>query len=769
MTPTGFRKYPAWTALLTLTFVWVMFFAKPVFTRSVRLQWDALDLHYPHLVHVSRSIQSGTIPFWEPYLFCGYPLVGYLQAGTYYPIHFMIALLREISPVIVIHLITIHYLIAILSAFWLARVLKLALPAAVMSGMAYGMSGQLLGHATHLGILEQLAVLPLILAIVILGVQKTDWRYGIMAGTASGFGILAGHFQSGMYCFTLLLVWTFWESLFQPDQRTTIRRIGTALLWVGVITVMTMLVSGIQLFTTAELAHQSSRSSISYHLSTSESLTAKSLVTAFFPDAFGGIRGPYWGAWDRTNQQCYIGLISLIFLGFFGAGPKTRRDWFLTGLAGFGLLFALGDKTPVHPVALHIVPGWNLVRTPAAMLPISVLALAMMVGRGIEMMREMPWEKATRILFSSALGISGMGLGSMGLLVRLGIRQDSPWNLQEWLLQGMEWGAILFLIFGTLSVVNRYRTAYPMVMWILPFVFWVELMIVYRSSDLQFAHGDPYQDFQQTPVRAFLDEAVSKNPEIRVHEWDIRSVLLTNEGSLRHYPTTSGRISGLHPRWIGELVRMVEFRKQILDLLRVKYVLVGRPADGLMVQSTAPLNADWPKWKPRQELFRVSEFILENPEVFPHVFRVSDWVISDAKETTLNLLTQIDLRTTAILDSEPGIEPGPDPSGAITVLRQDDCHLDFTGHFGRDSLVIIGDVFYPGWRVWIDGTEGWMMRADHALRGIIVPAGFHHIEMEFIPGAFRPGVFCTLTGLMITIIVLCLKRRSVDYQGNVVP
>jgi len=285
--PSKNSHYSNLIAFLFLLLALTVYFYQPIFTKNVRIQWDAIEIHYPPLVSLSRSFHEGIIPLWDTHLFCGYPSIGNLQAGIFYPVHFFCALLREITPVIVSYFIVFHYFIAVFGMYILSRVIGISVIGSTIASLGFGLSGQLLGHASHLDILEQISLLPWCLTFVSLGCRTSRKYFYFLAGVLAGFGALAGHFQSSMYTFTLVIIWLIFETFATLSSKFNVRilwRIGSA---VCVVIVTTLIVSGVQLLPTAELALQSVRSSLSYQLATSESFEVRSLATLFFPNCYG--------------------------------------------------------------------------------------------------------------------------------------------------------------------------------------------------------------------------------------------------------------------------------------------------------------------------------------------------------------------------------------------------------------------------------------------------------------------------------------------------
>src|SRR4051812_7883161 len=59
----------------------LLFFNRVVATRAIPLYF------YPYRDFVASALREGRIPFWNPYLFAGAPLLANPQAAVLYPLH----------------------------------------------------------------------------------------------------------------------------------------------------------------------------------------------------------------------------------------------------------------------------------------------------------------------------------------------------------------------------------------------------------------------------------------------------------------------------------------------------------------------------------------------------------------------------------------------------------------------------------------------------------------------------------------------------------
>ena len=72
------------------------------------------------------------------------------------------------------------------------------------------------------------------------------------------------------------------------------------------------------------------------------------------------------------------------------------------------------------------------------------------------------------------------------------------------------------------------------------------------------------------------------------------------------------------------------------------------------------------------------------------------------------------------------------------------------------AVLVISEVWYPGWRASVDGREVDVLRANYATLGIAVPAGARHVEVMFDPASIRIGVVGTSVGVVLMAAALVL-------------
>ena len=81
----------------------------------------------------------------------------------------------------------------------------------------------------------------------------------------------------------------------------------------------------------------------------------------------------------------------------------------------------------------------------------------------------------------------------------------------------------------------------------------------------------------------------------------------------------------------------------------------------------------------------------------------------------------------------------------------------------KDSILILTDVFYPGWEVFVDGEQTEIHRANGVVRAVVLEEGSHSVEFNYVPKSCWFGVIISI----ITLIILAgLYAYSQKYYKN---
>ena len=63
------------------------------------------------------------------------------------------------------------------------------------------------------------------------------------------------------------------------------------------------------------------------------------------------------------------------------------------------------------------------------------------------------------------------------------------------------------------------------------------------------------------------------------------------------------------------------------------------------------------------------------------------------------------------------------------------------------GLLVLPDVYYPGWKASVNGQDERIHPTNGAFRGVVVPEGTSRVEFRYAPRAFPLGVALAIAGL----------------------
>lgn len=122
------------------------------------------------------------------------------------------------------------------------------------------------------------------------------------------------------------------------------------------------------------------------------------------------------------------------------------------------------------------------------------------------------------------------------------------------------------------------------------------------------------------------------------------------------------------------------------------------------------------------------------------------WFVSSIKwvpdaNTEMKSLSAFDPANEAIIDKrfekEVKITPYKDSAAYIKLTKYGLNDLGYEANNAKDGFGVFSEIWYPGgWKVYIDGKEVPLVRVNYALRGLVIPAGKHNVEMKFRPEVF---------------------------------
>jgi hypothetical protein len=733
------RYRPQALAALLLAGLCVLFFWR-IITPSIEDRGyvpsgDFVDQFYVFRVFEARQLLAGRLPLWNPYTYGGHPFLADIQSAVFYPLSLLTMLLSApwSIPIYALELEAIgHVFLAALFTYLFAlRLLKAHFPALV-AAVTFAFGGYLTSYPIQqLAILEVDVWLPLILLLLTVAWER--WRErgqkrgAMWAGLALGISVLAGHPQSSMY--VSYIAAAYWGFLTYEGRKGLRAKAGLFALFL-----LTGLgVSAVQLVPSVEFMLLSTRAAGTYR-EMAHGFPLHDLLQVALPGVLS-----QW-------SPLYVGILPLILACAGLYLVRSRNMVFWLGLGLVALVLSLGGGTFLYSVVYLLLPGFGIFRSQERAAFAFSFAAAMLAGYGAQAVfgtwarLGMQRCKALQWGLVTALGASVAALVAFlwGWL-RAGLAADSPFGpgLNRTVLLAM----FLLLGAGCLHARSRRLVGPRPLMAMAGLVIVFDLFTVNWQNNLQ--ASNPIEEYGPSPVLAPVqsDEDAGRG----YNEWRLPG----NYGMIYEVEDIGGA-SPLRLKWYDDLVNAVP-AERLWGLMSVKYVVTWR--------RTLPIETqvlyEEPTGKDTTYLHR-----LEHP--LPRAFVVHQSVVLRGEEALLFLADpEFDTLGTVVLEEEPSsaMEGGEDTLGsAVRTVQCEPTRITLDLECASRGMLVLSELYYPGWRAYVDGTAAKIYRANYALRAVEVDEGAHRVEMVYDPISLKLGAAISV-GSWIVIVCIALWSK----------
>ncbi len=795
-------KLPDAGACLTLFFIAFLFFYDLFQGRYLLTERDLASYFIPPRFFWVESLKQGDFPLWNPYQFSGHPFLSNPQHGLLYPLNSLFLLLP--FDIAFNGIVILHFFLAGFLTYLLVRDFGASPTGSLLSGLTFMLGGYLLSVHSLLTVLLSVVWTPLILMFFRRAMIHPGTKNEILAAIFMTLSFLGGGMEivygNGFVLLFMVALPT------RSDKQLAFKRKE----WRGVVLKARSLIivllaffvfSSIQLLPFLELWRQSIRGEgLHYPEATIWSFAPKDFLLFFLPDAYG-----YWLDMKKYwIAQCWLktmytgGLPFILSLVFFfsarrgGSGSPWgfwKNQIFFLALMIFSLFLSLGRNNPFYSLVYGYLPFFNAIRYPVKFLYIFILCLAVTAGLGFERMRQ----------FSKGQGGKGMGRWLMFLSLLSGLALVALVLGHQEVADFLKSRGIDFPQFNHLST-NLYHSKRFLFYLTLFFLLlrigcevgwkgWSKLLIVFffvadLFGNMGFYGKESIEEyFKKTKIAEILS---SERGPYRIFSTpktiSLDTPILLGEGSPfdfikeKHLPSFN-MLFRLHDLWGNDVVRLKRtddlYRRltslpsisesRLLDLFSVSHVISvtmieGDPRFELVYARLEGLKGN------REDLLKENTIKLyrrRNP--LPRAWLVRDYKVLDPPAMLERLANKdFDPEKEAFLEEKPSDLPPStlESEGKVEWISERNNRISLRVETKGNSLLILGDTYYPGWKAWVNQREEKLFRANYNFRAIVLPPGVHQVEFVYSPLSFRLGVALTAFGILGCLIRWRAKRRG---------
>ena len=736
------------------------------------LLYDQTYQFYPWRVFASRSVHEGYLPFWNPYVYCGVPLLSEDQPAVFYPLNIVSYALTPADASLFLAMARLF--VAGLATYWFVRAIGGNRFGSLISAVTFAFSGFMivfLGHP-HTNVV---AWLPAFFLSVEWFVRKQDARNVAWVALVVACQLTGGHSETALYTLSAGGVYFLFRSI--SEARQSRRWKLTARSWFIFVLAVALgfALASVHVVPFWEWLQQSAEFRLRAGEQNLRSWTLgpkywlAGLVPALLPNAFGN---PTWPgeyksmlpAWNYVEQTLYVGVIGLMLaVTAIVSGRRDKRVQFLAALAIVTLGGAL--RLPVFDWINHL-PLFNIASVGRLRL-IYIFCASVLAGLGAEKVLTRAEDGPALHVFRRLLaGAVLVGVPVLWIVYRfvlsLAYRALTlPYGLATPdMVQQAYRPSNLALYYSLLVALAGYLLCLARLRWALsPKLMQIAFVLLLLVD--QFAFGINYHAtirdeniYPSTPALQYIENDPGLFRIVGTHvDFMPNSSILHEMYDIRGLDFPAHRYFELCQKmgghdWLGYgILFTADLHPRLLSLLNVKYVLSSSSLEPEALNGLRVAYVDQ------------GITLYENLEYLPRAYVVHRVRVEKQESSALQSLLDpaFDPAAEIVIEKDPptGFVSSPDSAALSTaeVTNYEPNRIRVTAVTPTQGFLFVSDSYYPDWKAYVDGFETEIYQADYAFRAVYLEAGKHEIEFVYEPRSFHVAALASLAALLVTIFL----------------
>ncbi len=774
----GFTLTTAWAAVV-LGLLTLLFFHEVSLGGRTFVSPDATNPLGFVRIGEQSLLKDHVYPLWNPFVFLGMPSFG---SGAYnpwiYPPDWPLALVAKAVPLPELTWLLLYYFLGAYFMYQLAREWGARPEGALLAGVAFVFQPNLVAVGAH-GHGSQLvnsAYLPLMVWLAARWMRRGSLADLGALALAGGFQFLRGHVQICFYSWIAVSMWAGVSLL--SAIRTPGELPARALRAIGVFAAAALAfgVAGVYNLPLKDYAQHSIRgggegggAGLAY--ATGWSLAPYELPSLVLPNYVGFGGATYWGGMPFTDYpNIYLGMVAVLLAVPALLGRGAPRAFALV-LGAFGLFVSFGSHSPLYAWMYEHVPQFNKFRIPVMIVLLFHFAVCLALAWGwSEVIAsdakrraaiEKLWYVVGAVVALGGLAVLGGGEGLRSWYVQLAQshRPDYPLEAATAAFAAFTQDAQQALIVGLALVALALLTLRGKLHAGLASVIALALLLgsLWPISNQVMAPviGDPVARDAEAGRDEITDFLEKQGPwgSFRVVYPELRDNRLAGFGV-----AVLGGYHAAKPKLYQDLVpkgSSVILSPRLWTLCNVKYLALSQavPAEAL-TQVLGPLGAFFTPVHsgPAGGVYEFSQ-ALPRATVVDAYAVLPDTGLATADSASAS---PRDPAAFTFLVKKPGFPSGDGRVGAgtATITRYGLHEVEVRANASTPALVRLADLWYPDWKATVDGKPAEILRADHALRAVEIPAGEHVVRFTFASASFRNGLTLSIVSALVALALL---------------
>ena len=718
------------------------FYWKLTLTRQFDWIWghDLAQQVLPWFEVQARAWSHGAIALWDPYVWAGQPLLGQAQPGVAYPLNWILFALPLRHDGLIRwwalqwYFVVIRFM-AMAFCYLLCCDLGRSRAASLVAGCIFALGGYI-GSTPWPQMVNGAVWLPLVFLFLLrAGRAEQPSRNAVLSGTFLGVAWLSGHHQAPMLL--MLAAAGAWLYLIFRAGRPDWRMARAAVL-AFLFTVMT---GALQILPAWEYGHLAKRwvgapdalrwnQPVPYSIHQTYDLKPFDLLGTVFPHV-------------HTHSDPFVGTAALalgilgLAVGWFDSRERSALR-LLAAVGTGGLIYALGQHSVFQGFLYGAIPELDKARVVSAAIVVFQFAVAVLAAFGLDSFageESSPWLR--RIMW----GALGFGLFTLAIFQTIRFTNMGSFGVEDnVVLTPFIALAFAALLYGALrGAVSRRQTAVLMLLLVL-FELGNNLGSIVMSREDAGAMKWLDQMRGSSDVAAFLKRDA---PYPRANVAD--EAFAENWGALQGVEMMGGSLASLTTN-----MQYVEtWRLPTRLLWGAGYTISAKPSpEGQLVFTGAS----------GMKVYR-------HVGVFPRAWAIHELVQAPTPEAGRRMIQEQlpDFRHLGYMLAAPPQLQSCFATDKVVLTGRSTDRVVIHASMSCRGMVLLSDVFFPGWHAEVDGHSTPVYEVNEAMRGVIVPRGDHRITMRYRPASALAGGLLTLTGFTGAVLwgkLSAFRRRS---------
>lgn len=708
----------------------------------------------------ANEIKNGNFPLWFPTRLSGMPTIDALFGDAFYPANVLTLIFpiyRALGYKIVLHV----FLAGLFFFFLLYKGYSLDRWVSLLGAILYMLNTEFISHTYpgHDGKMYVISLLPLAVWMLERLLQKATIRRSCLLGISVGLCLLTSHIQMTYFVLWGLFAYAMFRIFLVIHDEKNWKKAGKifSCFWIGIFLGLGIgMIELLPPFMYVREGMSVRGPEKGFEYAASWSLHPEETASLVVPE-FGNTLENYWGHnYFKLNSE-YIGLLANLLFVFSLILFFERTNIFWLCVSAFSLFYSLGSHTPIFKLAYYLIPGVKSFRGPGMLMLWFSFAFIFTGAKGLqkylneaqnysEDKKQKTWK---RILISSGI--------ILGLCLILSAAKDSVLSIWQSLFYSnmpMDKAKIMtenypnfvkgLWIFGILTSISLLSLgAYGKKMLgrttLIAILFAVGIADLWRADArfIQTANPSQYAYSDYTIKQILADPETKRVFDLPgaynnnyVGIFGLESVVGFHDNELKWYRTFRGENSS---NLIYNLANGNIDKNPFLNLLNAKYFLYRQ-------EKNNPVQ------------------IIPNSGYLPRAFLVDSYeVLPDSLAIERLKDPSFDYRRKVILETQPqDFAAQIDTSTAGTALykRISADKFRIQVNSTRNSLMLVSEVYFPGWTAKLDGRATRIIRTDVALMSVFVPAGQHVLEFSMHSKYLNLGASITLLSIIVILGII---------------